>query len=575
MYFQHAFYLLLGLLPSSLAAGIDPLEPGFVLKIPNKPPKFEGPDVAWSRPGGLIERPGEIWKDDEIWVYCDKYSYAVGEKVKIQVHTTADVYDIDIVRDGYKPRTVYSKKDLPGVKQKTNDLPYSRGCGWNTTVTLDLDDSWESAFYLIIVRIKEATGRPKEREGFFIVKSKERHASRGEAKGADMVLIHCTSTLNSYNDWGGGNTYRGVPDGYLNDTTSFSLSTQRPIARGMLRIQANAPRQSTMDYHVPRNWSPRYLNYEYAWYFRYSRHYADAGWAMYERPFTVWAEMEGYKLHHITQADLHVDPDALKGYKTAVIVGHDEYWSGKMRDTFDDWVEKGGQCARFAGDYLWQVRLSDDMKTQWCHKSETDDPMGNTTMATIAWDSVGRPVAASMGITGSTGVYARYGVATPRSHGGFQVYRDKHWSLNNTDLYYGDVFGNSPINICAFETDGADYTFKGGLPFATGTDGAPKDMDIIAMCLAVGGEEDRFHGMQPIGSGFSSGSAVSNEASYGSGMVVNFKRGKGEIFNAGTCEWVSGLIKHDDMTMFVTRNVLNKFTGKNFTSPYDNPFDYY
>jgi len=72
-----------------------------------------------------------------------------------------------------------------------------------------------------------------------------------------------------------------------------------------------------------------------------------------------------------------------------------------------------------------------------------------------------------------------------------------------------------------------------------------------------------------------SGSAVSNEASYGSGMVVNFKRGRGEIFNAGTCEWVSGLIKHDDMTMFVTRNVLNKFTGRNFTSPYDNPFDYY
>src|SRR6478752_432573 len=184
MYFQHAFYLLLGLLPSGLAAGIDPLEPGFVLEIPNKPPKFEGPDIAWSRPGGLIERPGEIWKDDEIWVYCDKYSYDVGEKVKIQVHTTADVYNIDIVRDGYKPRTVYSKKDLPGVKQKTNDFPYSRGCGWNTTVTLDLDDSWESAFYLIIVRIKEATGRPKEREGFFIVKSKERHASRGEAKGA-------------------------------------------------------------------------------------------------------------------------------------------------------------------------------------------------------------------------------------------------------------------------------------------------------------------------------------------------------------------------------------------------------
>ncbi|KAF9875444.1 hypothetical protein CkaCkLH20_07264 [Colletotrichum karsti] len=523
---------------SAEITGLDATLPGFEWTPPKSPRKFEGPDVAWSRPMGLIERPGEIPDDDEIWVYCNRYSYDIGDTVKLKVHTTAATYDIDIIRDGNKPRTVYSKQNLTGVQQETPEYAFARGCNWKTTLNITLDRTWEPAFYLVIVRIQEATGRPKEREGFFIVKSSQRHGKESqnttEEDNADLVLIHTTSTLNAYNDWGGANHYRGIPDGYLNDIASYVVSTQRPISRGHLRIPRNAPRQSTGDYayQVPRGWSPRYMNYEYAWYFRYSRHYADAGWASYERPFTVWAEREGYRVHHLTQADLHAEPNALNGYSTAVIVGHDEYWSWEMRDTLDNYVDAGGNLARFAGDFLWQVRLDDKLEAQWCYRTVDADPTANQSRVTSSWDTVGRPAALTMGLTGITGVYARYGVAPPRSHGGFQVYRDKHWALNETDLYYGDVFGMNPINICAFEVDGVDYTFRGGLPFPTGTDAAPLDMDIIAMCLAVRVEEDRYGGMEPIGSGALSGSALNSEPLYGSGMVVNFKRGKGEIFNA-------------------------------------------
>jgi hypothetical protein len=47
--------------------------------------------------------------------------------------------------------------------------------------------------------------------------------------------------------------------------------------------------------------------------------------------------------------------------------------------------------------------------------------------------------------------------------------------------------------------------------------------------------------------------------SRGSGMIVNFKRGAGEVYTAGTCEWVNGLIVRDFYTETVTRNVLNRF----------------
>ena len=52
-------------------------------------------------------------------------------------------------------------------------------------------------------------------------------------------------------------------------------------------------------------------------------------------------------------------------------------------------------------------------------------------------------------------------------------------------------------------------------------------------------------------------------AGRGNGMIVLCPRGKGQIFNAGSCEWVAGLQRKDADTQIVTRNVLNQFTSKN------------
>src|SRR3546814_17589103 len=62
----------------------------------------------------------------------------------------------------------------------------------------------------------------------------------------------------------------------------------------------------------------------------------------------------------VTQTDLHYRPEILRRYGTAVIVGHDEYWTAEMRRTVDVFVEAGGRMARFAGNFLWQVRLEDE-----------------------------------------------------------------------------------------------------------------------------------------------------------------------------------------------------------------------
>jgi hypothetical protein len=44
-------------------------------------------------------------------------------------------------------------------------------------------------------------------------------------------------------------------------------------------------------------------------------------------------------------------------------------------------------------------------------------------------------------------------------------------------------------------------------------------------------------------------------------MIVNFPKGKGEVFTAGSCEWVAGLLRADPMVERVTRNVLDRYVG--------------
>jgi hypothetical protein len=48
----------------------------------------------------------------------------------------------------------------------------------------------------------------------------------------------------------------------------------------------------------------------------------------------------------------------------------------------------------------------------------------------------------------------------------------------------------------------------------------------------------------------------------GAGMMVNFPMGDGEIFHAGSCEWIAGLQRKDPMVERVTANVMNRYLGK-------------
>jgi hypothetical protein len=509
----------------------------------------------------------------EIFGYCDQLSYGGGETVRVKVHTTARTFKADVILDSGDGRSVFERGAIPGAIQNTPPDAYAIGCGWADSFEIATTDQWASGLYLIVLTAVADDGTEVVGEACFVVRP------RRVDKAAGILLVLATGTWVSYNDWGGANAYRRVVNGRSLGEPAPRLSLARPWAKGFLRLPPGAPRYGDAP-DLPPHAAPRYPCLEWSLTHGYSRHYADAGWAYYERPFVHWATANGYHVDIINQHDLHRHRDLLSQYSAIAVVGHDEYWTWEMRDAIDDYVRAGGHLARLGGNFIWQVRLEEADSVQVCHKLAPTDPLFGTERqerTTTYWDSqcVGRPGAATMGLTGISGIYARYGAAAPRSSGGYTVYRPHHWAFSGTDLYYGDIFGGAPARIATFEVDGVNYTFRDGLPYPTHVDGAPETLEILAMTPAARGEVPRHPGMlnAPLSDVVSLIEIVppmypvaADTVERGAGMMAIFSNGAGQVFNGGSCEWVAGLIHRDYYVERVTRNVLDRFLKSKLAS---------
>ena len=508
----------------------------------------------------------------EVWAYTDRISYAPGEDVKFHVYCTAATFSMDIVRDGHFPETVHEVADLPGSMPSTPDNAYEIGAGWPVAYVWRIPDGQRSGPYVVTTRIEKSAGESREHHHLFVVRPAPDPPQR-----AALLMIFATSTWIAYNEWGGANAYQGVAG---EDHKSFSprLSIHRPWHRGCVRLPEGAP-HATHERNIPPGWAVDIPFFSWSMGNGYSKWYVGGSYAEYDSLLSRWAEKQGYRLDYITQHDLHFATVPLDKYQAVVIAGHDEYWSTAMRDAIDKFIDNGGRLARFGGNFFWQIRLEEDGATQVSYKTVAheqdpvrDDP-GQKHLLTCVWDDLvlDRPGVLTMGLNGTRGLYARMGAMAPRHSGGFTVYRPDHWVFEGTDLYYGDVFG-AEAGIFGFEVDGLSYTFRDGLPYPTGEDGAPVDkIEILAMAPAVTMESD--HG-NPLSNvwwldedaivvakalyGDDSPESLS-KVRYSSGMVVHYRRGKGEVINAGSCMWVQGLKRRDIFTEMITHNVLMRF----------------
>ncbi len=510
------------------------------------------------------------------WIrgYTTRMSDKAGESIALCVSTNAPSFVVEVLRDGVTLESVWKSGPVAGRWHRAPKDCSVVGCDWPVALTIDTGAGWRPGGYIVRMTTVGSQGAPDTSEHLFLLAP-----ASGQDRRGRIALIAATGSWVAYNDWGGSNHYQGLC-GPKGDAFSPVLSTQRPYARGFVSLPPDAPRAVLMQDPAPMA-APTYPHMEWAWTTGHSKKYASAGWASYERHFMRWAEAEGLDVDPISHVDLHSDPGALNGYSCAVMVGHDEYWSWEMRDAVAAFTAQGGSVARFAANFMWQIRLEDGGRRQVCYKytAREADPLmqsGPRNRVTESWESaeIGRPGRDSFGLDATRGIYAGWSGCSPRGAGGFPVYRPDHWAFAGTGLYYGDVLGRD-ARIFGYEVDGLDYVIRHGLPAPADPLAYPRDYQILALGLAATLEEgptilpgQSFLGTEDaeyaalILTGRADAAGI-EQTKRGCGAIVHFRQGRGEVFHAGTCDWVAGLARADAMVEQVTRNVLHRFTRTN------------
>lgn len=499
---------------------------------------------------------------DAIEGYGSTLSLLPGELLDLHIRCTTATYDIEVARAG--GAVVWAQRDLAGVAHPTPDDADAFGCRWPVSVQVPVGDDWPSGVYLVTMRAHGAAADRATGHALFVVR-----APRPTSK---VLLVLSTNTYNAYNAWGGRSLYTG----------GHQVSFGRPFVRGMLMRAPAAnhdDRKSPpcLPGEVPDIDGHRYLAWRTA--NGYPPSVASTGWYTYERRFVEWAERSGVALDFAVSEDLSRTPSIADGYSLVIGAGHDEYWSAAQRDGIERYVAGGGNVATFSGNTMfWQVRFDPTRRhmTSYKYSAHVDDPVVGTaderSLSGMWCDPlVGRPEWGFLGGGSAYGLYSRFGWSTPRSPGGFTVYRDRHWMFEGTGLRYGDMIG-AQYGVVGYEALGCRLGFdEYGLPVSV-TPGAPPS-EVVGWAPASNlGAAD-----YPSGSvSFTPGSQVDldfvasrmygddsddskDRVRHGNAVMLTCRpfAGGGEVVTIGSTDWVFAL--DDPAVDRITYNIVRRF----------------
>jgi hypothetical protein len=502
--------------------------------------------------------------------YTDRTSAWPGERVALHASANHGPCRLEVARVGTEREIVLTLDELDIGAHPTPDDADRNGCGWPKAVEIEIGRDWPSGYYDVV--LTDAAGEAAHH--FVCVKATPAKAQR-------MVLVLTTNTLHAYNYWGGASAYCDV-EALMSRRATLAeamagaigvLSTQRPFPPLLLAAPPDMPRLVNGQ---KRGFEQRpWAGGDPAWSRAHGQSPYDgsAGYLnKWEHAFVRWAEAAGYGFDYLTDHDLDADPQALAPYGVVLLVGHSEYWSGPQRDRLEAFVDGGGRLAIFSGNTaFWKVRWEDEGRTLVCHKwqGETAETVARAD-ATHLWSHpmFGRPEAALTGLSFIFGGYHRLGLCAARGVGGYTVYRPDHWALAGADLYWGDVFGDE-VPLLGYENDGCPITFgDDGLPAPRPGLGVPQSLEILAMAPAAFAESpspyrplippEQLDVVARIAFGDDSPETQARVLR-GHAVMAAFRRGLGEVFNAGTTEWAHGLAAANPFVDRITRNVLDRF----------------
>ena len=371
------------------------------------PPPSETPTRIENRlPGSdsfALKNPA---RNREVEGYASTTSASVGDTVAIAVNVSRpqgvrwDLYRIGYYQ-GLGARLVGSGEAVSVVPQPEPSISASTGlveCSWATSITLTVEASWSSGYYLI----KLSTD-----DGF------EYHVPlviRESGRTAPLLMQANVTRWQAYNLWGGTNLYvNHLPDPRaFNGPRGYQVSFDRP-------------------YGVDGDVSMRI-----------------------EHSMVRWLEREGYDVAYVTNVDIDSNPELLQGRLLYMTAGHDEYWSLGERNALEDARDQGLSMAFFSGNTAYR-RIRFDPSTAGdvprrvitCYKDASLDPVGGAPDNTADYHMAPHARAEN----GMLGVlWAGWGNLEGFP---FVVKQPEHWVYEGTGVEAGDSLGS----IVGYEWD--------------------------------------------------------------------------------------------------------------------------
>jgi hypothetical protein len=455
---------------------------------------------------------------------------------------------LSVVREGDRSSKALLETTFAGVgPQPVRPGAWCRGANWPIGGHLTIPRTWQSGVYRLELCAAETGARCQL---LVVVRASVRPSTPGQTSAAPLLMLS-TYTYFAYNNWGGHSMYGFSSRSELAPADEAFRSYVRPQGgRGGLQSVAVSPHRPGHGYGGT----------------------GEGRFCTFERHFVEWCEAMGVDLEFCTNEDVDAagGADLLGRYRLVLSVGHDEYWTSRLRDTLEGFADRGGNLAFFGGNNCcWQVTRSETDGAMHCHKQFwreqpqdilTDPKRVTGLMALPCVFGAGRPPNALLGLGTAYGGYHRCHGQLMDGSGAFTVCQPDAWPLRGTGLALGDTFGGAH-SIVGYECDGLDVQWvvrADGVrvPVATGVDGTPDDFEVCAWSPCAWGDE------------FSAFPELASEAGLqrtGTVAVGHFRRAGGRggvVFNAGATDWVYGLAGRDGIVERITLNVLEELSGQ-------------
>jgi hypothetical protein len=462
------------------------------------PSRVERENARPGTSGWSLNRPA---LNHEVEGYASLDSAAPGQHVQLRINVDRPKsVHWELYRMGYYQglggRFISSSRSRMIEVQPACDVQSSTGlveCNWVDAFDVGVDKNWVSGQYFFKLIAEDGS----ESYVPLIVR---------EAQPRAKVLFQSsTATWQAYNQFGGSSLYHNdLPAelGFKGDHADV-VSFERPYRCNVPEARCEP---GSGDFDLGERWLGR------------------------------WLEQQGVDVAYVTSLDIDADPSLVQGRKLVLSVGHDEYWTVGVRDSFE--------AARAAGVSLgilsantgyWRIRI--DASTQGtprrsivCYKDGARDPNQNAGDTTVMFrsDPLPRPESALFGVMYDTRASRTF------IDGFAQVVRTpEHWIYAGTGVRAGDVLAH----VIGYEWD-----------HVHDDDVSPKGLEILAHAQLIN----------------VAGAALSAD------LTLYYPTPSSFVFAAGSIYWSRGLTQPGNVDARIQRmmqNLLMRAGAAKFAQP--------